>query len=59
MTPDDKELARSLHETARSLEALLEQVTLKYPGKKGEQWAGEYLPTVRKLITETAKENRG
>lgn len=59
MTPDDKELARCIHETAKNLGALLEQVTLKYPGKSGEQWANWYLEVTRKLVEETSAINRG
>ena len=59
MTPDDKELARCIHETAKSLEALLEQVCMKYSGKSGEQWANWYREVITKLAEETSAENRG
>lgn len=59
MTPDDKELARCIHEKAKELGDLLHQVGMKYPGKSGEQWASWYLEVTRKLVEETSAINRG
>lgn len=58
MDPDSKELARCIHVKAGELLALIEQVKLKHPGRRGEKWADIHLPEIRRIIHQTKTEER-
>lgn len=58
MDPDSKELARCIHEKAGELRDLLEQVKLKFPGKRGERWADLQMAVINRIIRQTKESER-